>query len=70
MGFQILRCFMYWSSEELQQVKPAQHKHVVQRMTIKMYEETILPIYKKANIKLLSKTKVLALNTGLYKEYQ
>ena len=70
MDFQILRCFMHWSSEELKQVKPAQHKHVAQRMAIKMYEEIILPIYEKANIKLLSKTRVLALIIGLHKEYQ
>ena len=61
---------MYWSSEELKQVKPAQHKLVAQRMAIKMYEEIILPIYEKANIKLLSKTRVLALIIGLHKEYQ
>ena len=61
---------MYWSSEELKQVKPAHHKHVAQRIATKMYGKNILPIYEKANIKLLSKTRVLALIIGLHKEYQ
>ena len=69
-GFSDLKMFYVLEHRRAETSEPAQQKHVTQRMTIKMYEKTILPIYQKANIKLLSKTRVLALIIGLHKEYQ
>ena len=70
LHFQILRCYIYWSRAELKQAKPAQHKNVPQNVAKKLYEEVILPIYEKANIKLLTKNRVMCLITSLHKEYQ
>ena len=60
---------MHWSSKELRAL-PAQHKHVPRKIATRLYEETILPIYEKANIKLLTKKRVVELIIGLHEEYQ
>ena len=60
---------MHLSSDELS-TAPAKHKHVLQKSAARLYEETILPIYEKANIELLTKKRVVELIIGLHEEYQ
>ena len=67
--FQILKCYIYWSSEELLQANPGQHKNVPQKIAKKLYDEVISPIHEKANIKLLTKKRVIDLITSLHTKY-